>query len=119
MSATLCFDQANLLINIEGIHKILSFKSHLNIPLDQIISVEKNPEICKKWYKGIRFPGINLPKIITAGTFYHDGEKVFWDVTNLENSIIINLKENSFSKLIIEVDDPDEAISKIKKQCQL
>lgn len=101
-------------IDIEGIHKILSFKSQLKIPLKQIKSVEHYIDCANKWFKGIRAPGINIPNIITAGTFYQEGEKIFFDVTNPDKSIVISLKDNSYSKVIVEVDDPNEIVKKIQ-----
>jgi hypothetical protein len=118
MSANISINESNLCIDIKGIHKILSFKSQLKIPLDQVESVERNSEAVDTWYKGIRATGINIPNVITAGTFYQHGEKIFWDVKNSDKSIIINLKDNSFSKVIVEVDDPDAVTNKIQSSIQ-
>jgi hypothetical protein len=115
VAANIHFDQNKMHIGIKGVHKILSFKSQLEIPLEQIKHVERDQEACKKWCKGIRAPGINIPNLITAGTFYKDGEKIFWDVTNPDNTIIIHLKDNEFSKLIIEVSNPNEVIKQVNK----
>lgn len=35
-----------------------------------------------------------------AGIFYQEGEKIFWDN---QNSIMITLKDNTSSKIVIEV----------------
>jgi hypothetical protein len=34
-------------------------------------------------------PGTNIPGVLTAGTFYQDGKRVFWDVHNPDNTVVI------------------------------
>ena len=51
-----------------------------------------------------------MPSIITAGTFYKSGSKIFWDVVNMENCIIVDLIDEEYKQLIIEVENPREAI---------
>lgn len=99
----------NFIFEIKGMHKIWAFKSSLTIPIDHILNVRQNIEIINGW-KGWRFPGTHIPFIITAGTFYKDGNKIFWDVSNIKNCIIVDLKDEKYMQLIIEVINPAEAI---------
>ena len=39
------------------------------------------------------------------------GQKTFWDVANRKKSIVVELKNTSFSQLIIEVDNPETALA--------
>jgi len=39
---------------------------------------------------------------------------VFWDVTDLQKTIIISLEHERYKKLIIEVDDPDTTAAMLK-----
>jgi len=59
-------------------------------------------------------PGTNLPGVITAGTFYQDGRRVFWDVHDPEKTVAIDLHDERYSQLIVEVADPDAAIKLIQ-----
>ena len=114
MSVHLSVKEANLFIAIKGIDIFLTCKNKLNIPLKNIISVAPYKGEYNSCFKGIRAPGINIPGIVTAGTFYQKGEKIFWDVKNSDKSIMIDLKNNSFRRIIIEVDDPEESIKNIQ-----
>ena len=38
-------------------------------------------------------PGTNIPGVLTAGTFYQHGKRVFWDVHNPDNTVVIELKD--------------------------
>ena len=95
--------------NVEGMHKLWAFKSELRIPVDNVINAHSNKENIKTW-KGWRMPGTHIPTIITAGTFYKDGNKIFWDVCNMDNCIIVELKDEDYQELIIEVEHPGRAI---------
>ena len=61
-------------------------------PLVHIAGVRADPEAARGWYHGIRIPGTNVPGVITAGTFYQDGKRVFWDVHSPEKTIVIGSK---------------------------
>jgi hypothetical protein len=103
-----------LVLDVRGADKLWALKSSLEIPLQHVVSVRADPEIAKGWYHGIRFPGSNIPGVLTAGTFYQDGKRVFWDVHHPENTIVIELKDERYNELIVEVTDPKAAMRLIK-----
>jgi hypothetical protein len=104
--------ESKLTIEVQGLHKLWSFKSKLEIPLEHVSDVRP---AANERASGIRFPGTQLPGILTAGTFYHQGKKVFWDVHDFSKAIAIDLRDDSFSTLIIEVADPVTAIEQIER----
>jgi hypothetical protein len=59
-------------------------------------------------------PGTNVPGIITAGTFYQDDKRVFWDVHHPEKTIVIDLHDERDNELVVEVDDPAAAMKLIQ-----
>ena len=44
-----------------------------------------------------------MPGVITAGTFYQDGKRVFWDVHRPAKTIVIDLHDKRFNELVVEV----------------
>ncbi|MGA7511915.1 MAG: hypothetical protein WBW46_03415, partial [Candidatus Sulfotelmatobacter sp.] len=105
---------SKLTLHIRGVDKLWAFKSSLEIPLVHIAGVRADPEAARGWYHGIRMPGTNLPGVITAGTFYQDGKRVFWDVHNPEKTIVIHLHDERYNELLVEVDNPDAAVKLIQ-----
>lgn len=103
-----------LILHIRGADKLWALKSSLEIPLGHILNARADPSAAKGWYHGIRSPGTNIPGVLTAGTFYHHGKRVFWDVHNPENSIVIELRDERYHELIIEVFDPQAAVDMIR-----
>ena len=58
--------------------------------------------------------GTSVPGIFTAGTFCQHGQRVFWDVRDPARSIIIELHDERFGELVVEVNDPLFAVEQIK-----
>ena len=99
---------------VQGLDKLWSFKSRLTIPLPHIRSVRADPSAARGWYHGIRAPGTNVPGVLTAGTFHRDGKRVFWDVHNPENAVVLELVDERYSELILEVSDPAGTVALVK-----
>jgi hypothetical protein len=106
--------EGKLILHVRGADKLWAFKSTLEIPLVHISSVRDDPEVARGWYHGIRMPGTNVPGVITAGTFHQDGKRVFWDVHHPEKTIVIDLHDERFNELVVEVDDPQAAMKLIQ-----
>ena len=96
---------------VEGVDKLWALKSRLEIPLAHIHDVRLDAEAARGWWHGFRAPGTHVPGVITAGTFYHHGKRIFWDVHDPERVIVIALKYERYDELIIEVADPVAVIS--------
>jgi hypothetical protein len=110
----LSIGDGRLRIEILGWHKVFAFKSRFLIPLDHVRDVRRDPEDAMQWWKGWRVCGTAVPGVISAGWYYKDGRHVFWDVTSPQNAIAIDLINEGYSQLIVEVADPDAAISLIQ-----
>jgi hypothetical protein len=106
--------EGKLILHVRGADKLWAFKSTLEIPLVHIAGVRADPETARGWYHGIRMPGTNVPGVITAGTFYQDAKRVFWDVHHPENTIVIDLHDERYNQLVIEVADPEAAVKLIQ-----
>jgi len=103
-----------LMLHVKGADKLWAFKSSLEIPLIHVADVRADPEVARSWWHGIRMPGTTMPGVITAGTFYQDGKRVFWDVHHPDKTIVIDLHDERYNELVVEVDDPDAAVKLIQ-----
>ena len=68
------------------------------------------------WWEELRAPGTNIPGVITAGTFYQEGEKVFWDVHDPHKTVVIQLRDEKYSRLVVEVEDPSTTAQAIQER---
>ena len=99
-----------LAIEVQGWDKLWSLKSRLEIPLEHVMDVRPADE----QVGGIRAPGTHVPGVITAGSFLQEGNWIFWDVHDPAKAIAVDLRDERYSKLIIEVADPPETISALR-----
>jgi hypothetical protein len=102
-------DSDKVVFNVKGSHKLWALKSRLEIPCVHIRGARRDPTVVHGW-KGWRLPGTHVPGLITAGTFYLEGKRIFWDVSNAENVVVIDLSDDDYNQLVIEVDDPDAVV---------
>lgn len=103
-----------LTLHVRGADKLWALKSTLEVPLAHVAGVRANPEIARGWFHGLRMPGTSIPGVITAGTFYQDGQRIFWDVHRPDKTIVVELHDERFNELIVEVANPQAAVSQIQ-----
>ncbi len=103
----------SLIVHVEGADKLWALKSRLEVPLAHVVSVEPADEKTKAW-QGFRLPATHIPGVMAAGTFRKDGETVFWDVHHPDRAVEIGLRDDRYSRLVIEVEDPAAAMASIQ-----
>ncbi|HUY73926.1 MAG TPA: hypothetical protein VMW11_05395 [Candidatus Dormibacteraeota bacterium] len=96
----------SLIVHIRGADRVFAMKSRLEVPLQHIASVEPAADEARRVWHGLRMGGTNVPGVITAGRFVEHGEWAFWDVHDPKSAIAIHLRDESYSELVIGVDDP-------------
>ncbi|MGV9853135.1 hypothetical protein ACWDWU_30850 [Streptomyces sp. NPDC003442] len=106
-------DGDDLVVVIEGLDKLWSFKGSLTIPLANVRGATADPGIASE-PKGIRAAGSRVPGVITAGTFHRDGEKVFWDVRDPSKAVVIELADERYARLVLQVDDPRATVALVE-----
>jgi len=115
----LSVSDGKLNIEVKGWDRLWALRSHLSIPLEDVVRVYADSQIAEPWWKGLRVAGTNLPGVLAAGTFYHHSQWVFWDVHNPEKVIVIELRHEHYAKLIVEVEDPAATVAAIQRELNL
>ncbi|MBL7257677.1 hypothetical protein [Paractinoplanes lichenicola] len=107
-------DGADLIVELSGLDKLWALKSSLTIPLANVRGATLDPGITRE-FKGVKTAGTHVPGVITAGSFRVDGERVFWDVRNPMKAVVIELRDEHYTRLIVQVEDPHATIGLIEK----
>jgi hypothetical protein len=98
-----------VVFTVQGLHKVFAFKSQLTVPRSHIIGVRHDPAAAQR-LEGLRAGGTSVPGLLKAGTFYLDHQAshkpTFIDVSKPNNLLVIELRDEEYQQLIIEVDDP-------------
>ena len=103
----------HLRINLSILEKIGAAKSSFYISYDQIVStISEEPHNLP----GMKIAGTNLPKLLELGTYLSGTEKQFWYIKKRKHDfLILVLKSNFYSKIILELEDSDGVSKKINK----
>ena len=92
----------HLVVDVRGTEKAMKLLSRLRIPLEHVQGAEADPEIEHTLWRGWRIPGVHLPGVR------------FFDVHgHRDKTIVIRLKDETYDRLIGEVQDPTEVLAKI------
>jgi hypothetical protein len=83
------------------------FGSSVDVPLAHVDSVSAaDPHEVKRWNKGIRLAGIQLPGLTTSGIYRQGRQLTWWDVGRGSSAIVVTLHDERLTRVIVEVDDP-------------
>jgi hypothetical protein len=107
---TVEIQDGRLIARIQGLDRVLAFKSELSIPLAHVKgAVVSPPDVRRRWRNPLRIRvlGSDMPYVVMAGSFlFLDGEHAFWDVHDPDRTVVIELDHERFAKLVLEVEDP-------------
>jgi hypothetical protein len=112
--ARIDIDGETLVVTVEGLDRLWALKSRLEIPLANVRGATLDPGIVRG-YKGVRTAGTNVPGVVVAGTFRTEGERVFWDVHDPTKAVVIELADDQYARLIVEVPDPRATVDQIEQ----
>lgn len=103
----------DLVVSLTGLDQLWALKRGITIPL---ASVEHAglaaPGITPD---GIRAPGSYIPGgRLIAGTYRSRRGKEFWSVRNRARAVVIALNDAPYTRLVIQVPDPEATIAAIE-----
>ncbi len=102
-----------LTVDVLGSHKVFALKSQLTVPLMHVKGARHDPAHADRWWHGLKMPGTDIPGFFVAGSFWTSDGWRFWDVRHPEHAITIELADEGFAELIVEVEEPDAMVAMI------
>jgi len=106
-------NEERVLVEIEGTQRFLALKNQIKIPISKIESVSTE-NVDPPWIAGRL--GTHMPPWFWAGTFWTlERKKRFYYVRNKDKCVTLNLKDQDYDQVIIEVDDKESIANEIKK----
>jgi hypothetical protein len=87
----------------------------LEIPIHNVIGARPATEEARSWLHGMRLGGTHIPGVISAGRFYTDGQLVFWDVHDPDKAIAIQLRDERYDRLVLEVENPEQEVTRVEQ----
>ena len=98
--------------NVEGLHKLWSFRSQIEIPLAHITGVEADPDQVGVWWHGFKLIGTDVracsrPARSTTTASSSSG------TSTTRRTVIVSLEHERYKKLIIEVSDVADTVARL------
>jgi hypothetical protein len=104
-----------LVLEVEGLDKLWTLKSRMEIPLSKVSGAHvADPGVTQGLWKSLKMAGTYIPGLIAAGTFKMHGKRILWDVKSVEKAIVIDLVDDRYDELVVEVDDPQATVDQIR-----
>ncbi len=101
-----------IIFDLSGFSTSMVFKNRISVPIKNIRSAYQNAKYLETW-EGMKAPGKVIPDMLKAGTFQKNKMQYFWAVKDLKNTIIVDLINESYEQLILEVENPEECMDLI------
>jgi len=104
-----------LALHVTGEDRVLALKSSLSVPLAHVAAIDQDVTEASVIYHGLRLPGTGIPGVVTAGSFLRDGQWTFWDVHDPAKSVIVRLRDEHYTRLVVGVDDPSATVERVRE----
>ncbi len=104
----------SVMVRFPGASALLAFKRPLEIPLAHVSRVDRASTGPEEEWHGFLGLGSWLPGVLGAPRFHHASGHVFWNVSDPANAIVMQLQQEHYSRLVIDVADPDGTIATVR-----
>ncbi len=108
---TVTITDTMLEVEPQGLDKMWSFTRRLRIPLEHVRGATFDPGAADD-RKGLRGPGLGVPGK-WSGTWTLEGEKHFWNVSSAQDTIVVELEAEHYTRLFLTVEQPGEVVDAI------
>jgi hypothetical protein len=103
-----------LIVTIRGLDRLWSLLRRIVVPLAHVRGATADPGVTRE-SAGVRAPGTHLPRVITAGTYYKDGQRTFWNLRSSQEAVVIELTGERFRRLVLGVDDARSTAERVER----
>ncbi|HTX68522.1 MAG TPA: hypothetical protein VMH50_05190 [Thermoleophilia bacterium] len=114
MNARIDIDTDTLTVRLRGLDIMWTTRRRISVPLAHVLGakIDGNVSHHGPWL-GAGYTDALLDYTVAAGPMLVHGRHEFWDVHSPERTIVIDLVDEQYQRLVIDVDDPDAAAAEI------
>lgn len=113
MSVELDLTDSDLNVHMKGASGVLALRSRIDVPLTHVTGARVvTTDEAKAEGHGFKV-GSHIPGLVRTGSFGVGDAKQFWYVLHAEEVLVVDLLDESYRRLVLEVDDPAAAAARI------
>lgn len=107
-------------VKVLGTDVVWGGRRQFRIPLDHVESIRVDPDIVDTKRGDFKVYGMGVGTEHKVGWFRHpkDGTNIFWDIHRpfgVDKVVVLELKDEGYAQLIVQVNDPDKCVSAVQK----
>jgi len=111
------FSRESLILVLEGHERFLALKREVRIPLRCIRAVSTSP-VARRVWRGLRFPGTEVPGVFVAGTFYNrtgkSWAKTFYYMRHPAACVSLDLVGHEYDRVVFETRNKERVAATIR-----
>jgi len=106
---------SELIVHLGKWEKMMALSANVRVPLQQVRGATEDPGFggAGGLKLGVRIPGTHIPFVVAAGTFLKDGDRQFVFTRRTLQTIVIELADNEWTRLVIGVPDAHAEAARI------
>ena len=101
-----------LLVRPVGLVRFWALSKGIDVPMTAVTDVGVSKR--KDLKLGYKLPGTHLPGVMSAGTFRSHGERSLWMTGRAEQVLVIELHDEKYRHVIVQVEDPEAATEALR-----
>jgi hypothetical protein len=103
-----------LRVTIRGMDVLWALRSHIALPIDHVVGARRDPHVRAEgpWLGAGRTDSL-LDYAVAAGPMLVHGRREFWDVHDPGRAVTIDLVDEPYERLVVEVRDPAAVVAAV------
>jgi hypothetical protein len=114
MSAHIDIGATHLTVTLRGFDVVWAVRRRVSVPLEHVTGARVDPHVASHGpWLGAGQTDALLDYAVAAGPMLVHGRHEFWDVHHPERAVSIDLVDEPFARLVLEVADPEAVVGAI------
>ena len=102
----------DLVVEVTGFDRFRALnKRGVTVPLERVVTVGEGVQMGRPLMPGLPWLANSFPGLFTVGSYRRHGKWTFWVVHDPKQAVLITLRDEHYSQLVIGVDDPRATIA--------
>lgn len=114
MNARIDIGDDRLTVTLHGLDVVWTTRRRMIVPLAHVVGARQDPHIHRHgpWLGAGRTDAL-LDYAVAAGSMLVHGRREFWDVHHPDKAVEIDLVDEAYERLVLEVDDPGAVVAEV------
>lgn len=114
MNASIDIDDTALTVRPRGLDIVWTTRRRITVPMEHVRGARIDPDVVRHGpWLGAGYTDALLDYTVAAGPMFVRGHYEFWDVHFPERTVVVDLADEQYERLVIDVDDPEATVAQI------